>query len=154
MRSLGLTFAVLAGCLLCPPWSWAADGPVRVIPGRPGVPVVINGFDASYSVVEGEWGLDRPGVVAPTIVAGPLIVPAPLLYDRYYPALGRPPGYGRYEIEPPASRSLPPPAESFHRFWGSQSDPIPATLDPPAPPIPIVVAPEFRKFKRGIRRPQ
>ncbi len=151
MRKLGLAFVVLAGFVLCTQSSRAADGPVRVIPGRPGVPVIINGFDASYAIVEGEWGLDRPGVVTPTIVAGPLITPVPPPYDRYYPALGRPPGYGRYEIEPPASRPLPPPAESFHRFWGSQSDPIPASLDPPVPLPPIVVAPEFRKSKRFHR---
>ncbi len=153
MRRLGLALLALAGCALCGQSSRAADGPVQVIPGRPGVPVIINGFDASYTIVEGEWGLDRPGVVTPVIVAGPLIAPPPLSYERYYPAYGRPPGYGRYEIEPPARRRLPPPAQSFHRFWGSQSDPIPATLDPPAPPMPIVVAPEFRNGKRVIRRP-
>ena len=37
------------------------EGPVIVIPSRPGVPVVINGRDASYAVVEGDWGLSRPG---------------------------------------------------------------------------------------------
>ncbi len=39
----------------------ADSGPVIVIPSRPGVPVVINGRDASYAVVEGDWGLARPG---------------------------------------------------------------------------------------------
>ena len=39
----------------------ADSGPVIVIPSRPGVPVVINGLDASYAVVEGDWGLSRPG---------------------------------------------------------------------------------------------
>jgi hypothetical protein len=154
MRKLNLVLVVLTGCVLCTQPSWGADGPVIVIPGRPGVPVVINGFDASYTVVEGEWGLDRPGVVTPVIVAGPLIAPAPLLYNGYYPAVGRQPGYGRYEIEPPPRRRLPPPAQSFHRFWGSQSDPIPATLDPPAPAIPMIVAPEFYKGKRVFRRPR
>jgi hypothetical protein len=140
------------GCLLSAQSLLAADGPVRVIPGRPGVPVIINGFDASYTIVEGEWGLDRPGVVSPVIVAGPLITPEPLSYDRYYPALGRKPGYGRREVEPPADRQLPPPAESYRRFWGSQSDPIPATMDPPAPQMPIVVAPEFNGRRRPFHR--
>ena len=42
----------------------ADSGPVIVIPSRPGVPVVINGRDASYAVVEGDWGLARPGARA------------------------------------------------------------------------------------------
>lgn len=153
MPRTGFALALLAACVLCSEPSRAADGPIRVIPGRPGVPVIINGFDASYTIVEGEWGLDRPGVVTPVIVAGPLMTPLPLSYDRYYPVIGRQPGYGRYEIEPPVRRRLPPPAQSFHRFWGTQSDPIPATLDPPASPIPVIVAPEFHNGKRVFRRP-
>lgn len=119
------------------------SGPVIVIPGKPGVPVMINGYDASYAVVEGDWGLYRPGHVAPTIVSGPLFTPAPVYFQGYYPAFGRRPGYGRHEIEPPANRRLPTPAESFHRFWGASSDSIPATLDPPANPPPVIVAPRF-----------
>jgi hypothetical protein len=152
MRRIGLGFAMLAACVSGSELLRAAEGPVVVIPGRPGVPVIINGFDASYTVVEGEWGLDRPGIVTPVIVAGPLIAPLPLSYDRYYPAIGRQPGYGRYEIEPPTRRRLPPPAQSFHRSWGSQSDPIPATLAPPAP-MPIIVAPEIQNGRRVFRRP-
>ena len=41
------------------------SAPVLVIPGRPGIPVVINGYDASYTIVEGDWGLARPGHVPP-----------------------------------------------------------------------------------------
>ena len=32
-------------------------GAVLVIPGRAGVPIIINGVDASYAVDEGDWGL-------------------------------------------------------------------------------------------------
>ena len=35
---------------------------------------MINGIDASWGVVEGEFGLDRPGVVAPTVIYRPLQV--------------------------------------------------------------------------------
>src|SRR5215471_2406285 len=32
-------------------------GPVIVVPGRPGVPVMVNGRDVSGAVIEGDWGL-------------------------------------------------------------------------------------------------
>ena len=41
--------------------AFAQREPVIVIPGRPDVPIYINGVDASWAVVEGEFGLDRPG---------------------------------------------------------------------------------------------
>ncbi|HEY5963526.1 MAG TPA: hypothetical protein VIU42_05870 [Xanthobacteraceae bacterium] len=48
----------------------AADtAPSIVIPSRPGIPVVINGRDASYAVVEGDWGLARPGHMPLTVMA-------------------------------------------------------------------------------------
>jgi hypothetical protein len=112
----------------------AQHEPVIVVPGRPDVPVLLNGYDIRGAVVEGDWGLERPGHVAPTIVDGPLI-PAPY-YDRgyipygpgsYYPATGRRPGYGRLEIQPPPNRMLPPPAPSYHRNWSIQSEPGPVT---------------------------
>ena len=46
-----------------------------VIPGRPGVPIIINGVDASYAVVEGEWGLGKGEQVQPTIYGGRYIDP-------------------------------------------------------------------------------
>jgi hypothetical protein len=127
----------------------AQHEPVIVIPGRPDVPVILNGYDVSGAVVEGDWGLERPGHVAPTIVDGPLI-PAPFyargdyLYGRgYYPATGRRPGYGRYEIQPPANRTLPPPAPSYHRDYGIESAPNPVTEYPPYDPPQVIVAPRY-----------
>jgi hypothetical protein len=108
----------------------ATDAPVIVIPGKAGVPVIINGYDASYTVVEGDVGLDRPGHMPATIVSGPLIAPDRRYYGHYFPALGRRPGYGRREIEPPANRKLPPPAQNFERFWGIESAPSPANTEP------------------------
>src|SRR5215831_1497279 len=84
-----------------------ADGsPVVVIPGRPDVPVFVNpyGFDASYTVVEGDFGLDRPAQVNPVIIAGPHV----------------------------------PPPPTYYRNWGTASDPLPASTDPP---YPITIAP-------------
>jgi hypothetical protein len=130
----------------------ATDAPAIVIPGKPGVPVIINGYDASYSVVEGDWGLDRPGHVPPTIISRPLLAPVPDYYSGYYPAYGRQPGYGRLEIEPPANRRLPPPAPRFRRTWTTQSDPLPANVDPPADSQPLIVAPQINLPRQTVRR--
>jgi hypothetical protein len=117
----------------------ADSAPVIVIPGRPGVPIIINGVDASYAVVEGDWGLGKGVHVQPTVYGGRYIDPEPHV-GHYYPSLGRLPGYGRLEIEPPAGRRLPQPAESFHQSWSAQS-----TFQPEVPlnPPPIIVAPQI-----------
>jgi hypothetical protein len=81
----------------------AGGGFEIVIPGRAGVPVIINGVDASYSVVEGDWGLERGTHVQPTVYGGRYVDPLPNV-GHYYPSSGRIPGYGRLEIETPANR--------------------------------------------------
>src|SRR3954464_4333409 len=98
----------------------AGDGFNIVIPGRPGVPIIINGVDASYRVIEGDRGLESRVHVQPTIYGGRPIDPVPNV-GHYYPSLGHKPGYGRLEIEPPANRKLPQPAESFHEHWSAKS---------------------------------
>jgi hypothetical protein len=132
----------------------ADHAPVLVIPGKPGVPVVINGYDASYTIVEGDWGLTRPGAVPPAIVSGPLIRPSPIHPGHYFPSQGRRPGYGRREAEPPPDRYLPPPVPGYHREWGAQSMPLPATIEPPDYPSPLVVAPTVELPERRHRRLQ
>jgi hypothetical protein len=54
-------------------------GTYIVIPGRPDVPIFENGVDVSWSVVEGEYGVDRPNIVNPTIIyrMPPVVVPYP-----------------------------------------------------------------------------
>src|ERR1700760_2154618 len=94
-----------------------SNGPVIAIPGRPGVPVIINGVDASYRVVEGDWGLDKGARMAPIVYGGVPAEPEPPV-GHYYPSSGRLPGYGRLEIEP---ATKPRPAESFHKTWTSES---------------------------------
>jgi hypothetical protein len=79
--------------------AFAGGGFEIVIPGRPGVPVIINGVDASYAVVEGDWGLGKGTHVQPTVYGGRYVDPVPHV-GRYYPSAGRMPGYGRLEIEP------------------------------------------------------
>jgi hypothetical protein len=117
----------------------ADSGAVIVIPGHPGVPIIINGVDASYSVVEGDWGLGKGVHVQPTVYGGRYVDPQ-LHVGHYYPSEGRQPGYGRYEIEPPANRRLPQPAEDYHQSWSAQSAP-PAKPEVPLYPPPVLMAP-------------
>ena len=136
---IGLALALLIGTTLA---ASADSGPVIVIPGRPGIPIIINGIDASYAVVEGDWGLARGTHVQPTVYGGRYVDPEPHV-GHYYPSLGHVPGYGRLEIEPPANRKLPPRAESFHQSWSAHSDPLPAQSDIPQTPPAVIVAPEI-----------
>jgi hypothetical protein len=136
--------------------------PVIVIPGRPDVPIFENGVDISWSVVEGEFGLDRPGLVTPTVIyrPPPVIVPyygAAANEPGYYPRSDRQPGYGRLEIVPGPNRPLPPPAQSYRRSWSSTSAPTPADLPSPYPPTVIdpiispVIGPSFNGPPRNHR---
>ncbi len=124
--------------------------PSYVVPARPDVPVIVNGVDASYAVVEGDWGLARPGHMAP-LVYGPLLVPGPYRGRHYFPYTGRRPHYGRREVIPSANRILPPPAESYYRSWSTPPAPgvqAPASFYPP----PVIYAPradEGAALRRG-----
>jgi hypothetical protein len=116
-----------------------SNGPVIAIPGRPGVPVIINGVDASYAVVEGDWGLDKGVHRQPTVYGGRPIEPMPPV-GHYYPSAGHLPGYGRLEIE---SADKPKPAETFHQSWSAgsrQADPV---VPVPSNPPPVITAPQF-----------
>ena len=140
----------------------AQRGPVIVIPRRPDVPIFENGVDISWSVVEGEFGLDRPGLVAPTVIyrPPPVVVPyfgAAANEPGYYPRSDRQPGYGRLEIVPGPNRPLPPPAQSHRRSWSSTSAPTAADLPSPYPPTVIdpiispVIGPSFNGPPRNHR---
>ena len=118
------------------------EGFDRVIPGRPGVPVIVNGVDVSYGVIEGEFGLGKGYQVPKTIYGARPVAPEPEV-GHYYPSLGLKPGYGRMEIEPSTARKLPQPAESYYRSWSAQSAPLPPQTDVPQTPPPIIVAPEI-----------
>ena len=101
----------------------AQTGPVIAIPTRPGVPIVIHGRDASYAMVEGDWGLARPSIGV-TVFGGAPLRPNPVYEprNRYHPRYGRTPERGRNEVEPPPDRVLPEPAESFSRSWSSSGE--------------------------------
>jgi hypothetical protein len=146
MRSYGTIIALAAGTLICASPALADHQPVIAIPSNPHVPVIINGQDASWAVMEGDWGLYRPGQVAPTIYY-PYRPYVDYGHDRgYYPTTGKRPRLGRKEIIPPADRRLPPPAESFHRYWSNDGPPVPAQTDYPVsvPPPAVILAPRAR----------
>ena len=132
---LKLAFALLLGMSSAA----LAQGFEIVVPGRPGVPIIINGIDASYAVLEGDFGLGKGVNNQPTIYGGRLVSPPEV--GHYYPSQGLKPAYGRLEIEPPPNRKLPKPAESYHQFWGAESAPNPPTLPNPQAEVPIYPPP-------------
>jgi len=107
----------------------AQMGPVLVVPGRPDVPVIINGVVANGAVVYGDWGLGRPGH-GDIIIEGPAGYPAlPHGSQGYFPATGHAPRAGRDEILPPVR---PRADTTFQRDWHVQSDNSqPVTQVPP-----------------------
>jgi hypothetical protein len=133
--------AALAFLIAMTSQALAGEGFDLVIPGRPGVPVIINGIDVSYAVVEGNFGLGKGIHLQPTIYGGRYVDYAPNV-GHYYPSAGHVPGYGRLEIEPPANRKLPQPAESYFQSWSAQSGQQPAQPDVPLNPPPVIYAPQ------------
>jgi hypothetical protein len=129
--------------------AFAQREPQIVIPGRPDVPVIINGVDASWGMVEGEFGLDRPGVMAPIVIYRPLQVSVPYSGPGYFPRDNRKPGYGRLEILPPPGAPKPPSAPTYYRSWSSQSAPGPVTDYAPYPTPPIIYAPNINVDRNG-----
>ena len=130
--------------------AFAQRTPAIVIPGKPGVPVIINGVDVSWSVIEGDFGLDRPIGVTPTVIYRPQLIAIPYYVagksePGYYPKTGHRPGYGRLEVIPPPDRPLPPPAPTYYRNWSSESAPGPATDYAPYNG-PAVVAPNGGRY--------
>src|ERR1700736_6003622 len=140
---LRLLLALMIGTT---PAAFASDGFDIVVPSRPGVPIIINGIDVSYAVLEGAFGLGKGVNNQPAIYGGPgRAAEREPPVAHYYPSLGTRPGYGRLEIEPPANRRLPQPAETYHQSWGAQSMPLPAQSSPPVDvrfyPAPVIIAP-------------
>lgn len=126
----------------------ADHGPVIVVPGRPNIPVPINGFNAAWGVAESDWGLYRPGA-APgvTIYPSPYVPPLqpekPVRYtpaSRYFPTMGTKPFVGRLEIEPGPNRPMPKPAEAYSRSWSVESPNVPPTQY--APSSDMMISPE------------
>jgi hypothetical protein len=145
MRFVAVTLLLAVSCSP----ALAQREPEIVIPGKAGVPVIINGVDASWSVVDGEFGLDRPGAMTPVITFRPLLAAVPYEVPGYFPKTGRKPGYGRLEIIPPPDAPKPLPARSYSRSWSSQSAPGPVTDYAPYAMPPVVVEPNFGRRGHG-----
>ena len=170
LRRLWVILSVIAG--ICSAGAACADHlPAVAIPGKRGVPVIVNGQNATGAVVIGDWGLYRPGHVVPTIIRRQPWVGVPRYrraatvvrhYRRkrvktvrrkaivrsgvrhFFPGGTSPPKLGRHESDKPASPP-PVPAESFSRSWSARSSPAPATI--PQPPVvvpPVIVDNRFR----------
>lgn len=145
-----------AACAVAGPGR-AEHAPSIVMPNARGAPPIVDGFDATGAIIEGDWGLSRPGTGVVTIYTGPSLLYAAPPPAGYFPATGKRPRYGRDEIIPPPNRRKPPPAQSYHRSWSTDapgrvvvSSPVP--YDPP--PV-IGVMPQerlkHRPHKRGPR---
>jgi hypothetical protein len=120
----------------------AQTGPVIVIPGKPGVPVMINGVIADGAVVYGDWGLARPNNSG-LVIEGLVEYAEPWDARGYYPKTGRKPRVGRLEID---SRKIRPRPTSFHRDWSAASEfRAPVTQYPPFDPPPVIMAPRERR---------
>ena len=146
MRLWWSLLVALCAAVAGTPGARAQTGPVIVVPGKPGVPVLINGVVADGAVVYGDWGLGRGN--------GPLIIidgPVGSIQNwdsrGYYPSMGRAPRVGRLEIEPPPRQRG---STSFHREWGTGSDMRPPVTEyPPFDPPQVIVGPGGRQRQRA-----
>jgi len=134
--------------------AFADSAPVIAVPGHLGVPVIINGIDATGAEVFGDWGLSRPGHGYVIIEGG---TPMPLLPPplRYFPTSSTVPDPGGRQTKatPSSSRGAAPPARpatstDFHQSWSAGSNPVPLVdgappviMVPPPPPHPGRVPP-------------
>ncbi|HXW29663.1 MAG TPA: hypothetical protein VEK55_09890 [Xanthobacteraceae bacterium] len=136
----------------------ADSQPVIAIPGHLGVPVIINGIDATGAAVYGDWGLSRPGQGRLIIEGG---TPTPLGRPpvRYFPTSStvQDPRGSETKAAPSPPRGAPParPAAStdFHQSWSAGANPGPMPEGAPS----VIVAPphpsHLDKVPGGTTRP-
>jgi hypothetical protein len=127
--------------------AFADHAPVWVIPHPQGVPIIVNGVDVSGAVIEGDWGLHRPGHGRITIYPGETLLSPPPA--GYFPATGRRPHAGRHEVETPQDRR-PRRAQRYFRQW-STDGPSRTIEDYPSVSPPAVI--EAPQAERRPRRP-
>jgi hypothetical protein len=135
----GIKFALfsslIAGTVAAADSAAAQTEPVIVVPGRPGVPVMMNGVDVSGAIIEGEFGLNRPDSGYPRTVIMRYWPPDHYRNPgAYFPATGHKPQYGRQEVIPPADRQMPVRAKPYYRDWMIESAPGPASTPVPYDP--------------------
>jgi len=136
----------------------ADSAPVIAVPGHLGVPVIINGIDATGAEVFGDWGLSRPGHGSLIIEGG---TPTPLRRPplRYFPTSSsvsdpdaRPP-----KATPSPSRATSPPARpgastDFHQSWSVGPAPMGDAAPPPIVVPPAIVVPPRPPYPDGAPR--
>ena len=131
----------------------ADSGPVIIVPGRG---ISVDGLDGNYAagaVVFGDWGLYRPGHMAPRF-EGPAIIAGPIRGTGWYPSSGRRPVAGRMEREPDPYAPKPQAAESYRRYWGIGSqDAGPAAATAPAEGPTVIVAPPEARHSSQLHKP-
>jgi hypothetical protein len=135
MRTAIAASALLLAASVC--GARADHAPSFVVPGKAGVPVLIYGYDASWGVVDGGWGLYRPGQLPLAVIYAPQQI-YPVRERAYYPATGHKPRSGRHEVHTSAPLRAP---QSFHRGWSTQSGSTEITNYPPLDPPPVILAP-------------
>jgi hypothetical protein len=134
----------------------ADSQPVIAIPGHLGVPVMINGIDATGAEVFGDWGLSRPGEGF-ILIEGGTPVPIGRAPVRYFPTSSEDPGPSETKVAPSPPRGAPParPAAStdFHQSWSAGANPGP--MPEVAPSVIVVPSPPPRpdKVPAGAARP-
>ena len=130
--------------------AFADHAPAFVIPHARSLPPLIDGWDVSGAVIEGDWGLYRPGAGSVSIYPGGGLLIAIPPSAGYFPATGRRPRYGRHEIAP---RRRLRPAESYHRSWSSHAPSRVVTTSPPFDPPPVIEGSPLRRHDpRRFRR--
>ena len=140
-RRIAFTLTIALGGAVIGGAARADHAPTLVVPGRTPAPIIVNGVDAGWAVIEGDWGLYRPGHVAPVIYGH-----APAIYlpavGGYYPATGRAPRYGRLEAKSRARHRGSVSGETYFRSWSADSRPAPyyPTFDPPR----VIEAPRLK----------
>jgi hypothetical protein len=129
----------LAAFFFFSPISFSADARADHMP--------VQGPDGS--IIYGDWGLYRPGHMAP-VYEGPVVIGAPRFGTGYFFPTNR--------NDPNAYRSRAGefgpsmPAEPYFRTWGAQSDPsVPSTEHAPFDPPEVIYAP--REERRGKNLP-
>jgi hypothetical protein len=145
MRTAIAASALLLAASVC--GARADHAPSFVVPGKAGVPVLIYGYDASWGVVEGDWGLSRPGQLPLAVNYAPQQI-YPVRERPYYPKTGHKPRSGRLEIHTSAPLHAP---RSFHRGWSTQSGSTDITNYPPLDPPPVIRAPRSETLPLDLK---
>jgi hypothetical protein len=161
-----LRFCIAMGAILggmsAMPHAYGGDcDPVIAVPGHLGVPVIIDGIDATGAAVYGDWGLARPGHGAILIVGG-TPVPHRRRAVHYFPTSAKLPDLGHSEAKappapPPPRSARPAPSTDFHRSWSVGPSPEPIITSPDDQPPPMIVVPppppNQRKIAPGTGQP-